>query len=246
MRPSHGQAARTGRSARQGSAAARPSAAPLGIQPDPGTRLDRDLRTRRAVVDLRVDRRGRELAGQPGRRRAGVRVGFGGEHDLARPPGGVRALRRAPRRVRRDDPAAADGVAECHVGHRRAGSERVAGDQLGEGGPRASRLQRLRPPHRRRRRDLRIDRRRRPRPRGVPTAALHHLEAGGIIVFDNTMRRRYRRAIAAAPVVETAYRGLTPTLPYPDQTSILRRLRPVEGPHGASALSDPRRRPSTV
>jgi Methyltransferase domain len=53
------------------------------------------------------------------------------------------------------------------------------------------------------------------------TAALDHLEPGGIIVFDNTMRRRYRRAIAAAPVVEAAYRGLTPTLPYPDQTSIL-------------------------
>jgi hypothetical protein len=53
------------------------------------------------------------------------------------------------------------------------------------------------------------------------TAALPHLEPGGIIVFDNTMRRRYRRAIASAPVDEKIYRGLTPTLPYPDQTSIL-------------------------
>jgi hypothetical protein len=52
-------------------------------------------------------------------------------------------------------------------------------------------------------------------------AALPHLGAGGIIVFDNTMRRRYRRAIEEAPVTETRYRGLTPTLPYPDQTSIL-------------------------
>jgi len=52
-------------------------------------------------------------------------------------------------------------------------------------------------------------------------AALDHLDHDGIIVFDNTMRRRYRRAIEAAPVVEEAYRGLTPTLPYPDQTSIL-------------------------
>lgn len=52
-------------------------------------------------------------------------------------------------------------------------------------------------------------------------AALDHLEPDGIIVFDNTMRRRYQRAIKAAPVVEKAYRGLTPTLPYPDQTSIL-------------------------
>jgi hypothetical protein len=57
------------------------------------------------------------------------------------------------------------------------------------------------------------------------TAALDHLAADGIIVFDNTMRRRYRHAIAAAPVTETIHRGLTPTLPYPDQTSILMRAR---------------------
>ena len=55
------------------------------------------------------------------------------------------------------------------------------------------------------------------------TAALDRLEPDGIIVFDNTLRRRYRRAIAVAPVAEKVYRGLTPTLPYPDQTSILRR-----------------------
>lgn len=54
-------------------------------------------------------------------------------------------------------------------------------------------------------------------------AALPHLADDGIIVFDNTMRRRYRKAIAAAPVVERAFRGLTPTLPYPDQTSIITR-----------------------
>ena len=51
--------------------------------------------------------------------------------------------------------------------------------------------------------------------------ALTHLAADGIIVFDNTMRRRYRRAIEALPVAETRYRGLTPTLPYPDQTSVI-------------------------
>jgi len=54
-------------------------------------------------------------------------------------------------------------------------------------------------------------------------AALEHLAPGGIVVFDNTLRRRYRSAIAAAPVHETIHRGLTPTLPYPDQTSILTR-----------------------
>lgn len=54
-------------------------------------------------------------------------------------------------------------------------------------------------------------------------AALPHLDDDGIVVFDNTLRRRYRKAIAAAPVTETIHRGLTPTLPYPDQTSILRK-----------------------
>jgi hypothetical protein len=54
-------------------------------------------------------------------------------------------------------------------------------------------------------------------------AALPHLADGGIVVFDNTMRRRYRAAIAALPVTETRYRGLTPTLPYPDQTSLITR-----------------------
>lgn len=53
--------------------------------------------------------------------------------------------------------------------------------------------------------------------------ALDHLAPGGIVVFDNTMRRRYRAAIEALPVDETRYRGLTPTLPYPDQTSVLTR-----------------------
>lgn len=44
-----------------------------------------------------------------------------------------------------------------------------------------------------------------------------------MIVFDNSRRRRYRRAIEATPVDERRYFGLTPTLPYPDQTSLLRR-----------------------
>lgn len=52
-------------------------------------------------------------------------------------------------------------------------------------------------------------------------AALPHLAPDGIIVFDNSWRRRYRTAITAAPVVERRLRGLTPTLPYPDATSIL-------------------------
>lgn len=52
--------------------------------------------------------------------------------------------------------------------------------------------------------------------------ASDRLAPGGIVVFDNSMRRRYRRAIRASGMLETRLRGLTPTLPYPDQTSILR------------------------
>jgi predicted O-methyltransferase YrrM len=55
--------------------------------------------------------------------------------------------------------------------------------------------------------------------------ALPRLRADGLVVFDNSARRRYRPAITAAPVVETRLRGLTPTLPYPEQTSLLRPRR---------------------
>jgi hypothetical protein len=54
------------------------------------------------------------------------------------------------------------------------------------------------------------------------THALARLRGDGLVVFDNSARRRYRPAIAAAPVSETRLRGLTPTLPYPEQTSLLR------------------------
>lgn len=52
-------------------------------------------------------------------------------------------------------------------------------------------------------------------------AALAHLAPDGLIVFDNSKRARYRRAIAAADVSERRLPGLTPTLPYPDQTSLI-------------------------
>jgi predicted O-methyltransferase YrrM len=51
--------------------------------------------------------------------------------------------------------------------------------------------------------------------------AVARLALDGLIVFDNTARRRYRAAIAAAPVTERRLAGLTPTLPYPEQTSLL-------------------------
>jgi hypothetical protein len=53
-------------------------------------------------------------------------------------------------------------------------------------------------------------------------ASLPHLAADGIIVFDNSRRRRYRRAISESGLSEDRYPGLTPTLPYPEQTSVLR------------------------
>lgn len=54
-------------------------------------------------------------------------------------------------------------------------------------------------------------------------AAEERLAPDGIIVFDNSRRRRYRVAIAASGLDEVIYKGLTPTLPYPEQTSVLRR-----------------------
>lgn len=52
-------------------------------------------------------------------------------------------------------------------------------------------------------------------------AAGARLASGGIVVFDNSWRSRYRPAIAASGLNERKLRGLTPTLPYPDQTSVL-------------------------
>jgi predicted O-methyltransferase YrrM len=54
--------------------------------------------------------------------------------------------------------------------------------------------------------------------------ALPHLAPDGLLVFDNVERRRYRRAIAAAgPAIAVTWTmGLTPGLPYPTRTAILR------------------------
>jgi hypothetical protein len=54
-------------------------------------------------------------------------------------------------------------------------------------------------------------------------AALPRLAPGGVVVFDNSWRIRYRRAIKSLPVNETIHRGLTPTTPYPEQTSVITR-----------------------
>ncbi|MGB8021786.1 MAG: hypothetical protein WCF04_11210 [Candidatus Nanopelagicales bacterium] len=55
--------------------------------------------------------------------------------------------------------------------------------------------------------------------------AMPHLAVGGILVFDNVEQRRYRDAIAALdpPVDVTWTCGLTPSMPYPTRTAILRQ-----------------------
>ena len=62
-------------------------------------------------------------------------------------------------------------------------------------------------------------------------ACLHHalpkLAAGGLIVFDNSGRARYRAAIKASGAEATFYAGLTPSLPYPDETALLRAAPPL-------------------
>jgi hypothetical protein len=59
--------------------------------------------------------------------------------------------------------------------------------------------------------------------------AVPRLAKGGLVVFDNSRRRRYREAIEGSGLHEQALTGLTPTLPYPEQTSLLYRLRGHSG-----------------
>ena len=53
--------------------------------------------------------------------------------------------------------------------------------------------------------------------------ALPHLAPGGLMVFDNSNRARYRQALAACGLAVARYRGLTPAVPYPTETALLRR-----------------------
>ena len=47
------------------------------------------------------------------------------------------------------------------------------------------------------------------------------LAPNGVIVFDNSHRRRYRTAIDSCGLEAHRHRGLTPSLPYPDETTLL-------------------------
>ena len=53
--------------------------------------------------------------------------------------------------------------------------------------------------------------------------AVRRLAQGGLIVFDNSHRSRYRKAIAASGLHAEVTRGLVPSLPLPDQTTLLTR-----------------------
>jgi len=57
-------------------------------------------------------------------------------------------------------------------------------------------------------------------------AAARNLADDGLIVFDNSRRGRYRAAIESCGLPEKRFRGLAPTLPYPEQTSLLAAGRP--------------------
>ena len=55
--------------------------------------------------------------------------------------------------------------------------------------------------------------------------ALPRLAHGGLIVFDNTNRRRYRRVLRRhrQDIAVTMFRGLTPILPWPSTTALVTR-----------------------
>jgi SAM-dependent methyltransferase len=53
--------------------------------------------------------------------------------------------------------------------------------------------------------------------------AVEHLAPGGVVLFDDSGRRRYRAAIAGCGLAELVYFGRSYCVPYPDHTSILFR-----------------------
>lgn len=52
-------------------------------------------------------------------------------------------------------------------------------------------------------------------------ASVPHLRPGGLVVFDNANRARYRAGIRASGLPVRMLRGLTPALPYPTTTAVL-------------------------
>lgn len=61
------------------------------------------------------------------------------------------------------------------------------------------------------------------------TRAVPFLEPDGMIIFDNSLRRRYQEAIHASGLVVEKHFGLCACLPYPDATWLLRRSASTDG-----------------
>ena len=57
--------------------------------------------------------------------------------------------------------------------------------------------------------------------RADATQARQHLADGGMILFDNSGRKRYLAGIDASGLSANHTRGLTAALPYPDQTTLM-------------------------
>lgn len=53
--------------------------------------------------------------------------------------------------------------------------------------------------------------------------AIEKLSAGGIVVFDNSKRKRYQEAMGTCGLQAQIHRGLTPSLPYSEETTVLKR-----------------------
>ncbi len=51
------------------------------------------------------------------------------------------------------------------------------------------------------------------------------LDVGGLVVFDNSRRRRYQAALEAAGGRLTRYGGWAPALPYPSETTLIEKIR---------------------
>ena len=52
-------------------------------------------------------------------------------------------------------------------------------------------------------------------------AALPHLADGGMVIFDDSQRPRYRQALETSGLAVRRFRGFAPSLPYPHETSVL-------------------------
>jgi Methyltransferase domain len=55
--------------------------------------------------------------------------------------------------------------------------------------------------------------------------ARNKLSEGGLIVFDNSNRQRYRAACERIEIERTVFKGLVPSLPIPGETTVFHRMK---------------------